>query len=81
MDSNLIKYSDKVDDAQNIVITGSSGWLSSNFLFHLKKFKSEKKIIIHKFLYQKNNYTEYTLRSNKLKVKVITYNVSLLVQF
>jgi nucleoside-diphosphate-sugar epimerase len=48
MNSNLIKYSDKVDDAQNIVITGSSGWLSSNFLFHLKKFKSEKKIIIHK---------------------------------
>jgi len=56
MDLNPIKHPDNLRGFQNLVITGSSGWLSSNFLFHLNKFKFKKKINL--YVVKSENYKE-----------------------
>ena len=71
MESSHIKNSDKSENTQNLVITGSSGWLSSNFLFHLNEIKNHKNIIIHKVSSQNYKDQFQTILLRKLKMLLI----------
>ncbi len=71
MESSHIKNSDKSENTQNLVITGSSGWLSSNFLFHLNEIKHHKNIIIHKVSSQ--NYKDQFHEITKKRLKDIIF--------